>query len=154
MEPKNETKKSHWLNTTMVILATIPVAFAILIIYLLLDENDVLFKITLSGLIILVFISSGFFSWLYFQYSKRSEDRKDLILENGKKREQEELQLKLNLYYRLEALKWEKLYSVIKEITEKKEDTSKKNEKTITFSINHSLIQEIKKVMNEIDKIN
>jgi len=154
MEPKNESKKSCWPKTKIVILATIPVVFAIPIILFLWDVNDVLFKITLSGLIILVFISSGFFSWLYFQYVKRSEDRKDLFLENEKKREQEELQLKLNLYYRLEALKWEKLHSVIKEITEKKEYSSKENEKTITFSINHSLIQEIKKVMNEIDKIN
>jgi hypothetical protein len=154
MEPKNDSKKSIWLNTTMAILATIPVVVAILIILLLWDENDVFRKITLNGLIILVFISSGFFAWLYFQYVKRSEDRKDLLIENGKKREQEELQLKLNLYYRLEALKWEKLHSVIKEITEKKEYSSKENEKTITFSINHSLIQEIKKVMNEIDKIN
>ena len=116
-------------------------------------DNSIYLNLIIGGLILCLIELLSIALWMFSQRFKQLLEYEHHEKENGEKRTFEDKQAMLNQDYRNKALNQDKLLQVIKEISEKKEDTENPKEKKITFTINHSLIEDIKKVKDEIDKI-
>jgi hypothetical protein len=76
--------------------------------------------------------------------------------ENEKKRAYEKGQSEQNQEYRLETLKWEKIHQIAKLVLEKekqKDDENDKKKDTINIPVAKSLIEAIKEIKEEIERI-
>lgn len=115
-------------------------------------EYNIFLEYFFAGLIVVFLLILVYVMWMYNQRLKQLFKYSFTQAENEKRRTFDENQAERNHNYRLEVLKQETFHQIVKEISEKKEDTTKPNEKRIIININHSLINEIKKVKDEIDK--
>jgi hypothetical protein len=108
----------------------------------------------ITALIVILLLIFVFELWIYNQRLKQLLEYYYTQTENDKKRAYEEKLSQFNQNYRIEVLKQEMLHQIVKEISVKTENTEKPNEKEIKISINHTIIEDIKKVKDEIDNIN
>ena len=140
-----------------VALSSIVLIMIVLLLALLKVERTVTQIICLSVIATVLLCSIIFLFRLDYLRQRQLIDYQNLMIENDKKRIHEKAQADLNQAYRLEALKLEKLHQIVKEISEKttkksvEEDGTKKE--VISTLLNNTLIDNIKQLKIEIDKI-
>jgi hypothetical protein len=124
----------------------------VLLIIRINGANDICVTCIIAGLIMCLLLILILAIWIYNQRLKQLLEYSFNQEENEKRRTYEEKQSQLNHNYRLEVLKQETFHQIVKEISEKKENTENPKEKVIKIFINHSLIEDIKTVKDKIDK--
>ena len=139
------------------VVAVLCIGLAGFILYQLIDVKwPVSLILCLSVLVVILLASSVIIIWLGNLRYKQLIDCLCLKIENDKKRDYDKVQSQLNHDYRMAALESENLHQIVKEISDKKETTEIKDgktEKVVKISLNTALVDDIKKLKIEIEKI-
>lgn len=147
-------KKQHVLLFSGFALIII-IGIILLILQIIYGYYNILHVCIITGLTICLLLILVFAILIYNQRLKQFIEYSNSQLENDKRRIFEMEHAKLNQDYRFEILKWDKIYQIAKLALEKeKPKVVKNNDKDIiNLPIAKSLIEAIKKIENEIDKI-
>ena len=120
------------------------------------EDNPCCLILCLTALYVILIGSVIVLLYLYNLRLKQLIDCQNLQIENDKKREYDKLQSQLNHEYRMAALESENLHQFIKEISKKKESNETKDDKTekiVKISLDTALVDLIKQLKIEIDKL-
>ena len=138
-------------SVLLTLFASIGIGYGIII-----EENPFWLILLLAALIVILISLFIVLLWIYNLRLKQLLKYHNIAIENDKKRNHEKAQADLNHQYRVEALKFETLHQTVKELR-KKDETDKnkdiKTEEAINVLLNATLLDAIKKLKNEFDKI-
>lgn len=149
-----ENKRHFFLFSGFVLL--IIIGIILLILRVIYGNNSICHNCIITGLTVCLLLILVFAILIYNRRLKQFLEYRNSQLENEKRRNIEMEQAKLNQDYRIETLKWDKIYQIAKLALEKEKpkDTIKNDDKDIiNLPIAKSLIEAIKEIKNEIDKI-